>query len=647
MRAAGFAARSYEKGQRFFGMSVHGAILRRCLMNPLRVSVIDDRRSWRAGEILIGSLRLAAELEGICRSKTLGIMLPTGAGFPIAALAGWMLGRAIVPLNYLLKEEELNAIVRHCGCDTIVTASALLSHMKFEPVGVRLLRLDTFASGRRDGGFTDGGVDGRDARPTSKSPTSKSPTSESPTRENQAELQHGGDWAIRAADILRGQLSSVIPILGGSRGVTSGLLSESTGSHGSVSHAARRSKKNRVRLPRQIRQAGTPAPQGEQHGAPGSADDLAALLYTSGTSGVPKGVMLTHANLEANMHQIQSWVSFTRRDVIFGVLPQFHSFGFTVLTLLPLTIGCKVVYSARFVPTRIVKLLHQHRPTVLVAIPSMYGALLSVKGAGAGDFSSLRLTVSGGEPLPRTVRDRFVERFGKEICEGYGLTETAPVTHWRRPGEGEFGTVGKALPGVEVRIVSLHSGDDLGPNEEGEIRLRGPNIMIGYSRDRAATNEAFDEQGFFRTGDIGRVDAAGFLSITGRLKEMMIVGGENVFPREIEEVIERHPSVRASGVIGAPHPMRGEEPIAFVELNDGCQFNEAELRAWCRTQIATYKTPGRIYCVDELPKGPTGKVLRRALRGCLPDEGLAKSSKTASGRESSPLSRGDGESPRT
>ena len=488
-------------------MSVHGQILRRCLLGPMRVATVDDQRSWRAGEIALGAMNLAARLERVNHSKTLGVMLPTSTAFPIAALAGWMLGRVIVPLNYLLKEDELNYVIRHCRCDTIVSTGALLDHLKFEPTGARIIKLEDLSLG----GFPE-------------------PRS----------------WA-RAND-----------------------------------------------------------------------DDLAALLYTSGTSGRPKGVMLTHGNLAANVRQIQEWVSFTQRDMLFGVLPQFHSFGFTVMTLLPLMVGCKVVYSARFVPGRIVKKLREHRPTALVAIASMYNALLHVKNAGPDDFASLRLLVSGGEPLPKALRDRFIERFGKEIYEGYGLTETSPVTNWRRPGEAQFGSVGMALPGIDERIVDLETGRDVGPNRDGEVRLKGPNIMKGYFRDPAATREAFDEQGYFRTGDIGRLDPAGHLAITGRQKEMIIVGGENVFPREIEDALNKHESVRVSGVIGLPDPMRGEEPVAFVEINDGCAFDPASLRAWCRSQIAAYKTPKRIYQLDELPKGSTGKVLRRELAKLAP-----------------------------
>lgn len=489
-------------------MSIHGPILRRQLFHPLRTAAVDDRRAWRGVEILVAALNLADELSSISKSRTIGVMLPTGAAFPVAALAGWMLGRVVVPLNYLLKRDELEYIIRHSGMDTVVTAQPMLDFMKYEPAGAKLVRMESL------------------------------------------EL---------------------------------------------------------ARFPAPIRSRGA------------DDDDLAALLYTSGTSGKPKGVMLTHGNLRANISQIKRWVRFTHRDTLFGVLPQFHSFGFTVMTLLPLTVGCGVAYMARFEPRKIVQGLRGHRPTVLVAIPSMYNALLSVKDAEAADFDSLRILVSGGEPLPRSLFDRFRERFGREIQEGYGLTETSPVTNWRRPGEGSFGSVGMPLPEIYERIVCLDTGKDLGPGRDGEIRIKGPNIMAGYFRDPESTRAAFDDRGYFRTGDIGRFDAEGHLAITGREKEMMIVGGENVFPREIEDALSRNESVRACGVVGVHDPMRGEEPVAFVEINDGHTFDERALRAFCRTQIASYKVPRRVHAVEELPKGPTGKVLRRALRDLLPD----------------------------
>jgi long-chain acyl-CoA synthetase len=344
-----------------------------------------------------------------------------------------------------------------------------------------------------------------------------------------------------------------------------------------------------------------------------SPDDLAVLLYTSGTSGKPKGVMLSCGNLAANVRQITEYAQFDSRDAMLGVLPQFHSFGLTVLTLLPLAVGCTAHYTAKFVPRKIIDIARERKPTVLVAIPSMYNALRLVKDAHPADMQSFRYIVSGGEPLPQAVFDGFLEKFGCRITEGYGLTETAPVTNWCLPGEWRWRSVGRALPGVQEEIVAP-DGRTLPPGEEGEIRIKGPNVMQGYWNLQNETSAVFDERGFFRTGDIGKFDADGHLFITGRLKEMLIIGGENVFPREIEEVLDRHESVKASAVIGAPDASRGEVALAFVELKDGAAFDETALRSWCRHHLAQFKVPREIRCMDALPRNPTGKIMRRALK---------------------------------
>ncbi len=331
-------------------------------------------------------------------------------------------------------------------------------------------------------------------------------------------------------------------------------------------------------------------------------DHLAAILYTSGTSGKPKGVMLSAANLAANVDQCRQWAGFTGKDSFLGLLPQFHSFGFTVTTLLPAAVGAPAFYSARFNPRRTLALLRSHRPTAMLAIPSMYNALLASKDAEADDFRSLKYIVSGGEALPDPVYLGFKERFGVTICEWYGLTETAPVTNWCRPHEERRGSVGMPVAGVEERIV------------DGEVRIRGPNVMGGYYRLPEETAAVFDDDGFFRTGDMGAMDDDGFLRITGRIKEMLIIGGENVFPREIEDVLAAHPAVHAAGVVGRADPSRGEVAVGFVEAAEDAVCDPQALRAWCRERLASFKVPREVVVLDELPRNPTGKVLRRALK---------------------------------
>ncbi|MEO1129453.1 MAG: AMP-binding protein, partial [Planctomycetota bacterium] len=349
-------------------------------------------------------------------------------------------------------------------------------------------------------------------------------------------------------------------------------------------------------------------------------DDLATLLYTSGTSGRPKGVMLSHGNLIANISQCVRLTHFSLHDRFLGVLPQFHSFGFTVLTMLPLTIGASVVYTARFVPGSIVKLIEKHRPTVFVGIPSMYNALLRAKSATPDTFSSVRFLVSGGEPLPDSVAKAFKDRFGVHIAEGYGLTETAPVTNVCLPDDFRSHSVGRAVPDLDQRIIDPETGSTLGPNTDGEVRMRGPNVMRGYYELAEATDAAFDENGYFKTGDMGRLDDDGHLYITGRIKEMMIVGGENVFPREIEEVLDAFPAVQASGVVGKQDDMRGELPVAFVELLEDEPYDEQALRDFCRERLASYKLPREIRVIDALPRNPTGKIMRRELKSIVDAE---------------------------
>lgn len=343
-------------------------------------------------------------------------------------------------------------------------------------------------------------------------------------------------------------------------------------------------------------------------------EELAVVLYTSGTSGKPKGVMLSHGNMLSNVRQTHEHIAIKPTDVFMGVLPQFHSFGITALSLLPMLFGCKVVYSARFMPKRIIESIQKHKATVYVGIPSMYNALMTVKSAEGDALDSLRLALSGGEPLPRDVSDRFYDRFGVRICEGYGMTETAPVTNVMLPDEEhKIGAVGRPLPGVIQRIVDPVTGCDLGHDVDGELRIGGPNVMQGYLNLPELTAAVFDEYGHLRTGDMARIDQDGFLSITGRIKEMLIVGGENVFPREIEEVINAHPAVNASGVIGQKDPMRGEVPVAFVELEEGVVVADNELIHWCRDRLAGYKVPKRVVVVEELPRNMTGKLMRRSL----------------------------------
>ncbi|MEO1236416.1 MAG: AMP-binding protein [Planctomycetota bacterium] len=355
-------------------------------------------------------------------------------------------------------------------------------------------------------------------------------------------------------------------------------------------------------------------------------DQLAVLLYTSGTSGKPKGVMLSEHNIHTNIDDCLEHAGLTKCDSFLGVLPQFHTFGLTVLTLLPLYGGGTAVYTARFVPRKIIDLIRKHQPKLFIGVPSMLGALMNVKNTGPDDWKSLRYVISGGEPLPNNIHDGFLEKLNVEILEGYGLTETSPVTNWSTADNNKLHSVGRSLPRVRNVIVD----DDnhvLGPNQEGEILIAGPNVMQGYYNLPDLTDDVIINLDLpptdrhpggptrcFRTGDIGKLDDEGFLFITGRKKEMLIIAGENVFPREIEEVLNKHPDVHASAVIGKPDESRGEVPVAFVEMEEGAEFDAAALRAYCREGMAPFKVPKEVIRLDELPRNPTGKILRRELK---------------------------------
>lgn len=497
-------------------MSLLTTIARHAVTRGKEVAVVDDQGRYTYQQLLGAAMFVAEEIEKKTDRPNVGILLPTGAGAPIAMLGCWLARRTAIPFNYLLNKDELGWVIGDSDIDLLITVGPMLQFLggpDIVPEGVQVLDMATLDF-----------------------------TTPPPLR-----------WP--------------------------------------------------------------PHYEG---------DETAVILYTSGTSGRPKGVMLTHSNLESNAWAGIEHSGIGSADVFLGVLPQFHSFGLTALTMIPLAVGAKVIYTARFVPGKVIDLIRKHKPQVIMAVPSMYGALLSVKKAEPTDFESVRLAISGGEPLPNSVFETYMQRFGLKLLEGYGLTETSPAMNWATNDRWKQHSVGLSLPG-QTTVVVDEENRILPANREGEILTAGPFIMKGYYKRPDLTAgvmcnlQVLNNEGatvsrqFFRTGDIGRIDEDGYLYITGRKKEMLIIGGENVFPREIEEVINSHADVHASAVIGRKDDMRGEVPIAFVEMEEGKAFDEAGVRKLCRDNLAGYKVPKEFRAVEKLPRNATGKIMRREL----------------------------------
>lgn len=347
------------------------------------------------------------------------------------------------------------------------------------------------------------------------------------------------------------------------------------------------------------------------------SDDMAVLLYTSGTTGLPKGVNLTYGNLQSDVDAAIQHAVLRRQYVFLGVIPLFHAFGITAMMLAPVQLGAKTVYMSRFSPVGALNAIREHKVGLMFGVPSMFAAMGRLKDAKPADFESIYAIISGAEPLPPTVREGFHKRFGVMIHEGYGLSETSPVVSMNVPHHNRPGSVGTMVPGAEVRITD-EQGTAVPTGETGEVWLKGPMIMRGYHNLPDETAKVLTADGYFKTGDLGKVDVDGFLYITGRKKDMIIVAGEKAFPREIEDILARHPTVADAAVVGKKDASRGEVVVAFVTAKEGQQIKSDELREFCKQQgLPQWKTPREIHELKELPRSPTGKVLKRELAAKL------------------------------
>jgi len=345
-----------------------------------------------------------------------------------------------------------------------------------------------------------------------------------------------------------------------------------------------------------------------------AAGDTAVILYTSGTTGRPKGAQLTHANLSVNADVSRALFSLQAEDVVLGALPLFHAFGQTCGLNTAVAAGASLALIPRFDPGHALEVIERRRVTVFEGVPTMYAALLHHPERDRFDVGALRMCVSGGAALAVELLREFERTFGCVILEGYGLSETSPVACFNHPDrERKPGSIGTPIEGVEMKLVDLQRRDSA-PGEVGEIAIRGHNVMTGYWNRPEATAEAIDPDGWFYSGDMARLDGDGFYFIVDRKKELIIRGGYNVYPREIEEVLYEHPAVREAAVIGVPHADLGEEVAAAVAVREGMHVTESEIREFVKTNVAAYKYPRQVWFVDELPKGPTGKVLKREIQ---------------------------------
>ncbi|WP_041795773.1 long-chain-fatty-acid--CoA ligase [Pararhodospirillum photometricum] len=344
--------------------------------------------------------------------------------------------------------------------------------------------------------------------------------------------------------------------------------------------------------------------------------DVAVLQYTGGTTGVPKGAMLSHANVTANTEQLFQWIPEVQQGAerMLGVLPMFHVFAMTVVLNLGVRVGAELILVPRFDLEQVLKLIGRKRPTLFPGVPTLYTAINGAMGRGTWDLSSLKVCISGGAPLPVEVRSRFETLSGCRLVEGYGLSESSPVVTCNPlSGEPRVASIGLPMPRTLVEIRDpLAPKTLLGPNEKGELCVRGPQVMLGYWQRPDETRDIFID-GALRTGDIGYYDQDGYFYLVDRIKDVILCGGYNVYPRVVEEALYRHPAVAEVVVIGIPDEYRGQAPKAFVRLRDGAEATPQDLRAFLTDQLSRIEMPKSIEIRDSLPKTMVGKLSKKEL----------------------------------
>ncbi len=481
-------------------------LFRNAQSDPDKIAVIDDLGSYTNQRVMQTAYALGALLKARTSKPTVGILLPSGAGF-IASFYGTLLaGKVPVPINFLLGPREVGHIIADSGFDTILTISLM-------------------------------------------------------------------------GDRLKGLPANLIDLLEFAKASPASVPDYSPPSY--------------------------------------KAEDLATILYTSGTSGLPKGVALTHGNMDSDVKSAIQHAHLQGDHTFLGLAPLFHSTGMLATMLAPVTLGAKVVFTARFSPVGTIKAIREHEISVMVGVPSMYGAMARLKDAGPDDFKTMFAAISGGEPLPTRVREAFHQKFDAHLYEGYGLTETIGPVCFNVPGKHRPGSVGQIIPKAEVQIVD-ENDQPLPPNQTGEVLMRGPMIFQGYHNLPEETAKAITPDGYFRSGDLGHVDDDGYVFITGRKKDLIIVSGEKVYPREIEELLSQDPTIADVAVVGRKDESRGEAVVAFVVPREGQAVSLDTVRDFCRDKgVVNWKIPKDVIVTKELPRSPTGKVLKRELAAQL------------------------------
>ncbi|MCI0155283.1 long-chain fatty acid--CoA ligase [Leifsonia shinshuensis] len=350
-------------------------------------------------------------------------------------------------------------------------------------------------------------------------------------------------------------------------------------------------------------------------------DDLALIQYTSGTTGLPKGVMLSHLNLAVNAAQARAWVPTIERgtSVVYAVLPLFHAYGLTLCLTFAMSMGSRLVLFPKFDPDLVLDVVKKHPATFLPAVPPIYERLVQAAEKRRVSLSGIDIAISGAMSLPQSIVDLWESKTGGYLVEGYGLSECSPVLMANPVGATRrAGTVGLALPGTELRVVDPDDPDtDRAFGEEGELLARGPQVFSGYWRKTDETAKVFTKDGWFRTGDIVTMDSDGFVRIVDRIKELIVTGGFNVSPTEVEDALRGFEGVADVAVVGLPHRRGGEDVVAAVVMEPGASFDEEAIRAFGRDCLTAYKVPKRVVQVDELPRSIVGKVIRRRVRDQL------------------------------